>query len=104
VSLTLRDGPLTNRIVRTDVIEVATTETRGGSPSGAASGAAIGILAAFLIAPGIAFSPCGGSCTDEKAMLGATIVGLPVGLGVAGYYGFGRKKSHVIYRAGQSSS
>jgi LPXTG-motif cell wall-anchored protein len=57
-----------------------------------------------LIAPGIAFSPCGGSCTDEKAMLGATIVGLPVGLGVAGYYGFGRKKSHVIYRAGQSSS
>jgi hypothetical protein len=104
VSLTLRDGALINRIARTDVIEVATTEKRSGSPSGAASGAALGILAAVFIAPRIAFSPCYGSCTDEKVMLGATIVGLPVGLGFAGYYGFGRTKPRVIYRASQRSS
>jgi len=85
-SMTLRDGALTNRIARTDVIEVATTETRGGSPAGAANGAALGILAAFLMA------------MDERVMFGPTIVGLPVGLGFAGYYGFGRTKSRVIYR------
>jgi hypothetical protein len=84
--MTLRDGALTNRIARTDVIEVATTETRGGSPAGAANGAALGILAAFLMA------------MDERVMFGPTIVGLPVGLGFAGYYGFGRTKSRVIYR------
>ena len=33
--------------------------------------------------------------------MGATIVGLPVGLGIAGYYAGGRLKSRVIYRASQ---
>jgi hypothetical protein len=99
----VRNGVLSTWIARGDVVEIA-TQKGGGSPAGVAGGVALGILAALVIAPAIGFSPCHGSCTDGKFLIGATVIGLPVGLGIAGYHAVPRMKSRVIYRASQSSA
>ena len=56
-SIQLRDGALTNRINRAEVLEIATIGPGKGSPSAAAGFAMAGALAAFLIDARLAFSP-----------------------------------------------
>jgi len=102
-SVRLLDGVLSTRIARRDVVEISTPRGGGSSP-GAAGGVALGILAGLAITAAIASSPCGGSCGGEKILMGVTMVGLPVGLGFAGYHAANRTKSRVIYSASQSGA
>jgi hypothetical protein len=97
VSLRLRSGVLSTWIARSDIAEI-TTPKGPESPAGAAGGVALGIFAALFIASAIGYSRCGGGCT------GAAVVGLPVGLGIAGYHAVHRTQSRVLYRASQSSA
>ena len=53
---------------------------------GAVIGAAAGALVGVGLAIGYATRDCGGSCTDERAMIGVSLIGIPVAGGLAGYY------------------
>jgi hypothetical protein len=53
---------------------------------GAVIGAAAGVLLGVGLAVGYATRDCGSSCTDERAMIGVSLVGIPVAGGLAGYY------------------
>jgi hypothetical protein len=69
-----------------DVSKVRRWTGRRGSPLGAVIGAAAGAVAGSLIALGVAFQQCGGSCSDEKFLMGLSIIGIPVAGGFLGYY------------------
>jgi len=97
-SIQLRDGALTNRINRAEVLEIATIGPGKGSPSAAAGFAMAGALAAFLIDARLAFSPCYGSCTGNVAMMVGVTAGLPLAGGFGGYYGFRKPAQRIIYR------
>ena len=84
VSVVIRAGALITRINREDVREIA-TGGRKGSSAGAAGGVVFGWLLAAL-------------GTGAWAPFGTMTIGLPLGLGLAGYYA-GHKKPRVIYRA-----
>ncbi len=72
---------------------------RVGSASLAAAGAAGGVFLGLLSAAHLAFSPCGGSCADEAFLMGVSLVGIPVGLGVLGYKASQHDVEETIYRA-----
>lgn len=97
--LTLRlDSGGTTRFERASIQEVRRTTRRRGSKLGAVVGAGIGGFTGYLIALNLAVKDCSGDCTDEKAGMGAALVGLPVGGGLAGYYLFHKKPSvEVVY-------
>jgi hypothetical protein len=97
-SLELRDGALTNRISRTNVLEIATVEPGKGSPSAAVGFALAGAAAAFLIDTRLAFSRCYGSCGSTIATMVGLTAGLPLLGGFSGYYGFRKPAQRVIYR------
>ncbi len=83
-----------------DVVEVeAAGHAKHGSAAGAIIGVGIGLVTFRLVAPVIGFHPCGGSCGDEKALLVAMGVGLPVGGGLLGYYAGRVDGTATIYRA-----
>ena len=82
------------RVAREDVIEIALPPHRsiGRALGLGAAGAGVGFLLAFRIS----YKNCGESCSDERALMTLSLVGLPVGLGLAGYYS--SNNSRVIYR------
>ena len=90
---------LIEAIARTDVQQITSAGRTGGSASWAAAGAAAGIALGLMSTVRIAFSPCGGSCTDEKMLIGLSLVGLPVLGGVMGYKGGGHDVERIFYRA-----
>lgn len=92
-------GQVVERIRRSDVREIRGPERTRGSVVGAIGGAAGGFLLGGFFAVNLAFKDCGGSCSDEKALIGLSLVGLPIIGGVLGYRAFGRKTADVIYRA-----
>jgi hypothetical protein len=53
---------------------------------GAVIGAAAGVLLGVGLAINYATRDCGSSCTDERAMIGVSLVGIPVAGGLAGYH------------------
>jgi hypothetical protein len=53
---------------------------------GAVIGAAAGVLLGVGLAIGYATRDCGSSCTDERVMIGVSLVGIPVAGGLAGYH------------------
>ena len=53
---------------------------------GAVIGAAAGVVVGVGLAIGYATRDCGNSCSDERAMIGVSLIGIPVGAGFAGYY------------------
>ena len=73
-------------VPRQEVRRISERRTRG-SRMGAAVGGAAGFLGAMYIAPHFIFKQCGKSCSDEKFMIGASFVGLPVGGALLGYRG-----------------
>jgi hypothetical protein len=75
----------TLRIPRTDVSEIKQWTGRRGSALGAVIGAAGGFALGFLSAVALADKPCGGSCADERILVGAALVGMPVAGGLLGY-------------------
>ncbi len=81
------DSPNRNtlRIARADVDEVSQWIGRRGSPLGAVIGAGVGIVAGVWLALGLAFKQCGRSCSDEKFLIGLSLVGTPIAGGFLGY-------------------
>lgn len=75
----------TLRIPRTDVSEIRQWTGRRGSPLGAVIGAAGGFVLGYLSAIELAYKQCGGSCADERILIGASLVGMPIGGGLLGY-------------------
>jgi len=75
----------TLRIPRTDVSEVRQWTGRRGSPLGAVIGAAGGFALGLVSAVALAEKQCGGSCADERILIGAALVGMPVAGGLLGY-------------------
>jgi len=77
----------TLRIPRTDVSEIRQWTGRRGSLLGAVIGAAGGFALGYVSAVALAQSdkPCGGSCADEKILIGASLVGMPIAGGLLGY-------------------
>ena len=53
-------------------------------------GAVIGAAAGMVLGAGLAFGyatrDCGSSCSDERAMIGVSLIGIPVAGGLAGYH------------------
>ena len=89
-SLTVVDledaGRPTVQIVRDDVIEIRRWTGGRGSLLGAVIGTAGGLMLVFRSAVILSYKQCGRSCSDEKALRGLAIVGLPLAGGLAGYY------------------
>lgn len=75
----------TLRIARADVTEIRQWTGRRGSMVGAVIGAAGGFAIGFLSALNLAFKQCGGSCTDERILIYASLIGMPIAGGIAGY-------------------
>jgi hypothetical protein len=92
-------GQVVERIVRSDVREIRTSMRTRGSIIGAVGGAAGGLLLGYLAAVNLAYKQCGDSCTDEKVLIGLSLVGLPVAGGVVGYTALRRQTSETVYRA-----
>ena len=91
-------------VPRDDVVEIRGT-VRRGSVVGAVLGASAGGVIGFFSAMSLAFKQCGGSCSDEQTLMMLSLVGLPVGGGLLGYYGGGRTSAPVtIYRAPQAEA
>ena len=87
------------RIRRPVIAEIREPGRRVGSKIGAIVGAAGGALIGFGLAAGIATeNPCGSSCADEKFLIGASVVGIPVGAGFLGYHLGAKRTLEVIYR------
>jgi hypothetical protein len=97
--LTLRPGSGgTTRFERASIQEVRRTTRKRGSKVGAAIGAGAAGFLGVGLAIGLATKDCGESCTGEKAGIAASLIGLPVGGGFAGYYLWPRRTSvEVIY-------
>jgi hypothetical protein len=92
-------GQVVERIVRSEVREIRSSMRPRGSVIGAVGGAAGGLLLGYLAAVNLAYKQCGDSCTDEKVLIGLSLVGLPVAGGVVGYTAFRRQTSETVYRA-----
>lgn len=90
---------------RDEVLEIRGNEKRGstgrrGSVLGAVAGASGGGVLGFFGAVSLMFKPCGGSCDDEKALMGLSLVGLPIAGGLLGYYAGGLgDRAVTLYRA-----
>jgi hypothetical protein len=81
-----RDGRAINpQALRGEAGAVAARQSRRGV-IGAVIGAAAGALLGVGLAIGYATRDCGSSCTDERAMIGVSLIGIPVAGGLAGYY------------------
>jgi len=72
-------------IARADVDEVSQWIGRRGSVLGAVIGAGVGIVAGCRLALGLAFKQCGRSCSDEKFLIGLSLVASPIAGGFLGY-------------------
>ena len=75
----------TLRIPRLEVSEIRKWTGRRGSLLGAVIGAAGGLVLGFGSAIALADKQCGGSCTDERVLIGASLVGMPIAGGLLGY-------------------
>jgi hypothetical protein len=75
----------TLRIPRLDVSEIRKWTGRRGSLLGAVIGAAGGLVLGFGSAIALADKQCGESCRDERVLVGASLVGMPIAGGLLGY-------------------
>jgi len=87
------------RAPREDVREIRVPGQLKGSKLKAAVGAGVGFFLGASIAVGLGYKLCGASCSDEKFLAGLSVIGLPVALGLLGYYGGGHTVGGMIYRA-----
>ena len=87
------------RLPRQDIVAIKTPPRRHGSKIGAAIGAAGGFVLGYAAAVQLAYKQCNGSCSDEKALMALSLVGLPIAGGWLGYQANPRTTQEVIYRA-----
>jgi hypothetical protein len=85
-------------IPRVDVLAVS-RRVRRGSTIGAVAGSLAGLLVGLRTTGTLMFKQCGGSCNDEKALIGASLIGLPIAAGVLGYHVAVRTVDVIGYRA-----
>jgi len=86
------------RIPRPEIVVSTTPPQRRGSLIGTAIGAGGGFVLGFVSALHLAYKQCNGSCSDEKALMGLSLVGLPIAGGMLGYRANPRTTQDVIYR------
>jgi len=91
------------RTPREDVREIRVAGKRKGNKLLAAVGAGAGLLVGAYVGLSMADKYCGNSCSDEKALVGLSVIGLPIALGVLGYYGGSHTVGGMIYRAPPSA-
>jgi hypothetical protein len=95
------------RAPREDVREIRVAGKRKGNKRMAAIGAAVGAGAGLLVGAFVGLSmgdkDCRTSCSDEKVLVGLSVIGLPIALGVLGYYGGSHTVGGMIYRAPPSA-
>ena len=97
--LTVRTtGGSTDRIARSDVGEVRDL-TKRGSKRNAIIGAGAGAFVGYVMAVNFALRDCGGSCDDERVLVGVSLVGVPTAGGLLGYHLF-KTGNRVVYRRG----
>jgi hypothetical protein len=81
-----RDGRLITSTGRRAELPAAAARQRKrgiiGAVVGAAAGAVLGVGRALTYAT----RECGSRCADERAMIGVSLIGIPVAGGFAGYY------------------
>jgi hypothetical protein len=91
------------RTPRGDVSEIRVAGKRKGSKRMAAIGAAVGVGAGLLVGTLVGLSMgdkyCGRSCADETALVLLPVIGLPITLGLLGYYRGSHTVGGMIYRA-----
>ena len=86
------------RIDRDDVLRITVRRaTHERSGKFAAGGAALGAIGGLFSFVSLAFKRCGGSCTDEKLLMGLAIVGLPVAGGVLGWQLSATRTTVLVY-------
>jgi hypothetical protein len=99
-NLRVADLPqVVQRTPREDVSEIRVAGKRKGNKLMAAVGAGGGFLLGLTFAGALAFKECGSSCSDEEFLAWLSVIGLPVGLGLLGYYGGGSTVGGLVYRA-----
>lgn len=86
------------RFSRQDIVAIKAPPRRHGSKIGAAIGAAGGFVLGYAAAVNLAYKQCNGSCSDEKALMALSLVGLPIAGGWLGYQAKSRTTEDVIYR------
>lgn len=91
LSIRLSSTGQVERVARPQVLEVRAATRLRGSRVGAVIGGAAGGVLGFITALNLAFRDCGGDCGDKKLLIGLSLVGMPVGGALAGYFGFGRR-------------
>ena len=87
------------QIPRPEIAAIMMPPQRRGSLVGAAIGAGGGFVLGYVSALHLAYKQCNGSCSDERALMGLSLVGLPIAGGWLGYQGNPRTTQDVIYRA-----
>jgi hypothetical protein len=87
------------RLPRQDIVAIKTPPRRRGSVIGASIGAAGGFVLGYASAVHLAYKQCNGSCSDEKALMGLSLVGFPIAGAWLGYQANSRTTQDVIYRA-----
>lgn len=89
LSIRLSSTGQIERVPRPQVLEVRAATHLRGSRVGAVIGGAAGGVLGFLTAINLAFRDCGGDCGDDKLLIGLSLVGMPVGGALVGYFAFG---------------
>ena len=82
-------APLPSRPVEVAAVPAVARPSRG-TVIGAIVGAAVGAVAGVATSVNLAMKQCGSTCADEKALIGVSLVGMPVAGAFLGAKLFGR--------------
>jgi hypothetical protein len=93
VDLESPNGGPARLIPRTDVREIKQWIGPRRSRLGAVVGATGGLALGFTAALSLSYKQCGGSCADERILIGASLVGMPIAGGILGYRLFGDSRT-----------
>ena len=79
-----------HRRLKTDAPHSETAAAAARRSKRGAIGAVVGVAAGALLGVGLAVGyatrQCGSSCTDERAMIWVSLIGIPIAGGLAGYH------------------
>jgi hypothetical protein len=90
-------GEVIRRIPQAEIVAIETPPARRGSVVGAVVGAAAGFVVGYRMAVHFAYAQCNGSCGGEQAMMGVSLVGMPVAGSLLGYQSKTEVTRTIIY-------
>lgn len=85
-------------LARADITKIAIKEYRS-SAGWVGAATAGGVFAGLLTSAALAYQPCGGSCSDEIALMWTGMIGFPVAAGYGAYRGTRHEVERVVYVA-----